>query len=53
MGYNKLQRKLSAFSYSKKSMNQMVLRTYNHLKDVEEILSGKGTKKFTVQNKQK
>lgn len=42
MGYNKMQRKLTAFVYSKRRLNQSAIKTYDHFTEVINILNACG-----------
>ncbi len=43
MGYNKLQRKMTALIYSKKRLNQVAVNTYRNYAEVRDTLNMNGT----------
>lgn len=45
MGYNKFQRKITAYIYGKKKINKMAVNTYKNFTEVEKILNSTGKKK--------
>lgn len=45
MGYNKLQRKITAYVYGKKKINNMAVATYKNYTEIRDILNSTDKKK--------
>ncbi len=45
MGYNKLQRKLTAYVYGKRKINKMAVATYKNYTEIRDILNRNDKKK--------